>query len=312
MSRLCSVLPGVQEVTDHDILVRTAAFDWLDGVTALYGDEIPRPVLAEGFPFRGERVPLVAPQGIFKPRILDLPLSITTSPNSPYDDDIEDGGLLRYRYRGTDPDHVDNRGLREAGARAVPLIYLRGHTPGVYSAVWPVYVVGDDPSTLSFRVAVDSVVRFGLDVDIQRDEERGRRRYQTALTQQRLHQAGFRVRVVRAYREQCAICRLRHRELLDAAHIIPDRDPRGEPVVSNGISLCKLHHAAYDRYFIGITPDYEVRVRGDILDESDGPMLQHGLKEVHRSQLITPRQAAQKPKRDLLDERYQRFMRASS
>jgi putative restriction endonuclease len=296
-------------ISEHDTLVRTIAFDWLRDVVALYGDEIPRPVLAQGFQFRGERVPLVAPQGIFKPQILDLPLSITTSPNSPYDDDYEHDGLLRYRYRGTDPDHVDNRGLREAGVLAVPLVYLRGHTPGIYSAVWPAYVVGDDPLSLSFQVAIDDEVRFGLVSNIQREEDRGRRRYQTTMTQRRLHQAGFRVHVVRAYREQCAICRLRHRELLDAAHIVPDSDPRGDPVVSNGISLCKLHHAAYDRHFIGITPDYEVRVRSDILDESDGPMLQHGLKEVHRSRIVTPRQAAQKPRRELLEERFQRFIR---
>ncbi len=37
-----------------------------------------------------------------------------------------------------------------------------------------------------------------------------------------MHQQEFRQRVLRAYRERCAICRLRHEELLDAAHILPD------------------------------------------------------------------------------------------
>lgn len=31
-----------------------------------------------------------------------------------------------------------------------------------------------------------------------------------------------------------AICRLRHEDLLDALHILPDRSPRGEPVVLSG------------------------------------------------------------------------------
>ena len=43
---------------------------------------------------------------------------------------------------------------------------------------------------------------------------------------------------------RCALCRLRHQELLDAAHITPDSEAEGEPLVSNGVVLCKLHHAA--------------------------------------------------------------------
>lgn len=43
--------------------------------------------------------------------------------------------------------------------------------------------------------------------------------------------------------------------MLDAAHIIPDPDPDGHPEVSNGLSLCKFHHAAFDRRIIGIRPD---------------------------------------------------------
>jgi putative restriction endonuclease len=76
--------------------------------------------------------------------------------------------------------------------------------------------------------------------------------------------------VLAAYREHCAICRLRHKELLEAAHIVADRDPEGEPHVSNGLALCKLHHAAFDRHIIGVRPDYVVEVRLDILEEVIG------------------------------------------
>ena len=86
------------------------------------------------------------------------------------------------------------------------------------------------------------------------------------------------------------MCRLRHEELLDAAHIIPDADPEGEPVVSNGLALCKIHHAAFDRQFLGITPDYVIEVRKDILQETDGPMFQHGLKDMHNTPLWVPKQ----------------------
>ena len=55
--------------------------------------------------------------------------------------------------------------------------------------------------------------------------------------------------------------RLRHQELLEAAHIVADRDPEGEPKVRNGLALCKLHHAAFDCHIIGVNPDYRVEDR---------------------------------------------------
>ncbi len=50
------------------------------------------------------------------------------------------------------------------------------------------------------------------------------------------------------------MCRLKHVDLLDAAHILSDSDG-GQPVVTNGLSLCKIHHAAYDRGIVGVRPD---------------------------------------------------------
>ncbi len=107
--------------------------------------------------------------------------------------------------------------------------------------------------------------------------ETARRRYTTATVRQRLHQCAFRERVLAAYRQQCAFCRFRHAELLDAAHMLPDTD-EGEPVVANGLALCKLHHAAFDRYFLGVRPDYIVQVRDDLLGETNCPTLVHGIQ----------------------------------
>jgi putative restriction endonuclease len=94
-----------------------------------------------------------------------------------------------------------------------------------------------------------------------------RRSYVTALTVRRLYQTTFRTRVLNAHRETCAICRLRHRELLEAAHILSDGHPRGEPIVPSGIALCKrarkLHHAAFDAYILGVRPDYVIEVGRD-------------------------------------------------
>ena len=85
-------------MTDIDQRVRIAAFNWLDEQASVHGDVLPRSILARGFEFEGQRVPLVAPQGIFKPKLLpQMPLSITTAPEGPYDDSFGSDGLLLYR-----------------------------------------------------------------------------------------------------------------------------------------------------------------------------------------------------------------------
>lgn len=298
----------------EDAQVRQAAFRWLAEQVELHGDVLPRAVLAQGLDFNGVRVPLLGPQGIFKPKIMDVPLSITTIPSGPYDDGYTPEGLLLYRYRGDNPEHHDNRGLRHAMLHRIPLVYFYRVVEGKYMAVWPVFVVGDNPDNLTFKVEVDDAqyMSAGLAEQAQgyRIEDDGtaaRRSYITATVRQRVHQRSFRERVLRAYQEQCAMCRLRHEELLDAAHIIPDTEPGGEPLVRNGLALCKLHHAAFDRQFIGIRPDYTIEVREDILNESDGPMLLHGLKGMHERKIWIPRRAELKPDESLLEQRYGQF-----
>jgi putative restriction endonuclease len=296
-----------------DSNIRKAAFDWLNEQVDLHGDVLPRSVLAQGFTYEGNRVPLLGPQGIFKPRVLNIPLSITSTPSGPYDDGYSQDGLLLYRYRGTDPQHPENVGLREAMHRKIPLVYFHRVVEGKYLAIWPVFIVCDDPSSLTFTVEVDdaNITKYevsGEAVILPADE--ARRSYITATVRQRVHQRSFRERVLQAYREQCALCRLRHDELLDAAHIIPDTEPEGEPVITNGIALCKLHHAAFDRQFLGIRPDYVIEIRRNILEENDGPMLLHGLKEMHQKKIILPTALEHRPNPKFLERRYQRFLAA--
>ncbi len=301
---------------EQDSRVRTAAFDWLAETIRLHGDVLPRNLLAQGLVLDGARVPLVGPQGIFKPRILDeVPLSITTAPEGPYDDAFAPDGLLRYRYRGTDPEHPDNRGLRTCMVRRLPLIYFHGIAPGKYVPSWPVFVVGDDLSGLAFTVAVDDIghARLGRSASpeaVREEVEAARRAYVTATVRVRLHQRAFRERVLEAYRRQCAFCRLRHEELLDAAHIIPDPEPLGEPRVQNGLALCALHHTAFDRFFLGVRPDYVIEVRPDVLSEGDGPTLVHAIQRLHGSRIVMPPSRNDHPDPNLLAVRYAQFQRA--
>jgi putative restriction endonuclease len=116
--------------------------------------------------------------------------------------------------------------------------------------------------------------------------------------------------VISAYETRCAICQLRHGRLLDAAHITADNDENSSTSVTNGISLCKIHHTAYDINIIGIDPDYRVHVREDILEEADGPMLQHGIKEMDQRTLWVPGQLRDQPDINRLSQRFAVFERA--
>jgi len=211
--------------------------------------------------------------------------------------------------------HRDNVGLREAMATATPLIYFYGLVPGSYEAAYPAFIVGEEPSESCFVVAVNDARQLMRHISaphVAESLDASIRAYATTVVQRRLHQDGFRARVLQAYDSMCAVCRLRHRNLLDAAHILPDSHPLGDPWVSNGLALCKLHHAAFDQNILGIRPNLIVEIREDVLREKDGPMLMHGLQEMHGKPLgKVPMRAAKRPKEEFLAERYAIFRKAS-
>jgi len=305
---------------DLDWQLRLAAFTRLEELKRARGGIVTDGDLEAGFQFAGETIKFWSNRrDIWRPKQLSTSgaaLSITTAPpkpgkKPPYDDQIaSDADYLIYRYEGDDPQTWTNVAVRAAMDQHRPLIFLYGVTPGVYDAVFPCYVVADHPVQLALEIAADvEGVRLdpataGIDADA------ARRRYGTATVKTRPHQRRFRELVVAAYRERCAVCRLAHVELLDAAHILPDRDERGRPEVPNGLSLCKIHHGAYDTEILGVDADYKVHIRGDVLAEEDGPMLLHGLQELHGSRIILPKTELLRPNRDYLAERFGRFAAA--
>ena len=105
------------------------------------------------------------------------------------------------------------------------------------------------------------------------------------------------------------MCNLKHRQLLEATHIIPDSEERGLPIVKNGLSLCKIHHAAFDHNILGIDADYIIHVKREILEESDGPMLQHGIKELNKQKIILPSNRKDHPEKEYLDHKFHEFLR---
>lgn len=197
----------------------------------------------------------------------------------------------------------------------IPIVYFHAIEPGSYVAAYPVFVVEDRPDLLRFSMLVDDLYAAQVEASglraVSEDASEPRRAYVTATFRRRLHQVAFRQRVIRAYAERCALCQLRHEELLDAAHITADSDAEGEPVVSNGVALCKLHHAAFDRFFFAIRPDYVIEVRPSILQESDGPMLVVGLQQINGQRIHLPRHVNDLPDVARLERRYEQFRQAA-
>ncbi|HET7647831.1 MAG TPA: HNH endonuclease [Gaiellaceae bacterium] len=294
--------------------VRSSCFASLDVLCARHGPDVPyRGGLDQGFPFRGARVPFLSPQkGIFRARAQQGPaaLSIQTSAKSPYDDEQVESGFL-YAYQAGPPEHPDNRALRSAHALAVPLVYFVATRAGWYQPIYPCFVVEDDPAARRVLVSPGEMVGPLDEREPVLVESPIERRYLVRETRVRVHQARFRGRVIPAYRDRCAICRLREARLLDAAHIVGDLEERGEPVVSNGLSLCSIHHRAFDQDLVGISPDYDVRVSERLLEEEDGPMLDL-LKAFHRAEIVLPERRAHRPDRERLAERFERFAAAQS
>jgi putative restriction endonuclease len=297
--------------------IRVAAFQWLKILSEKSGGVFQRSDLERGFEFRGRRITLVGPAGIWAPRGFETPISISTTTSGPYDDGFTDDGILRYSYRGTDPQHRDNRGLRKAFQQRIPLIYFQAIKPGLYVAVWPVFILRDNPSDLCIEAAIDLSLTGVEHLTSPEDEFYSQtdsilsvRRYVTRITRQRMHQSAFREFVLDAYARRCTICRLQHPELLDAAHIIPDSHEDGLPIVPNGLSLCKIHHSAYDQHILGISPEYKVHIRKDLLDEIDGPMLKHGFQELDGNAIHIPSRKNDQPDRERLDVRFTEFLSA--
>jgi len=268
--------------------------------------------LEAGFAFRGSRIPFLSPQkGIFRAGAQEgrAALSINTSAKSPYDDEETPDGFF-YAYRAGAIDQPDNRALRAAYAQAVPLIYFIATRPGYYKPLYPVYVIADDPSARRVLVSPGRMIGPQDERDPVPVEDPLERRYAVRETRVRLHQARFRGRVLLAYSSRCTICQLKETRLLDAAHIAGDLEVHGQPIVPNGLSLCSIHHRAYDENLVGVSPDYKVHVSPRLLDDEDGPMLEL-LKAFHSHTIELPGRRAWQPDRDRLAERFERFVASS-
>jgi putative restriction endonuclease len=302
----------------RDARLRQAAFDHVTRAAAARGGILESGYLARGFEFEGRRVPLINPQrGIFKPREMTWLLSVKTvfprrGGRVRYDDQRDahqqiyaGDDIVEYAFMGADPTAADNRWLHEAMHQQVPLIYFLGVSPGRYQPIIPAFIVGWHPERLRVDLTFGAIVGASVQANVPDAPER---RYALREIKQRLHQASFREAVLSAYGGRCAISRLPEPRLLDAAHIIVDADEQmGQPVVTNGLPLSKIHHAAFDAQLIGIDPDFRIHISDRLLDLHDGPFLEQGLKAMAGRLIRLPRRTEDYPDRERLAVRFEQF-----
>src|SRR6266545_7719105 len=218
---------------ERDEDVRTACFLALDVLRAQFGEELRyKDGLDRGFTFRGRRVPFLNYQkGIYRSGVQRgaAALSIQTSARSPYAD-IETSEGFFYDYRAGAIDQPDNRALRSACDLGVPLVYFVASRPGLYRPLYPYYVTQDVPAERRVIVSPGKLVGPVDEPDPVPVVDPIEREYVVRETKVRLHQGRFRGAVLLAYRDQCAVCRLKEIRLLDAAHIEPDTSTAGDPL----------------------------------------------------------------------------------
>lgn len=294
--------------------VRSSCFAALDVLQAKWGPDVPYGALLEGFNFRGRKVPFLNRAfGIYRAAAAQrgpAALSVNSSfRQDRYQDEQTADGVL-YAYQGDDRDNHFNRWLRSAHALDVPIVYFVGTRPNWYRPIYPTFVEEDRPTELRVLLSFGKMrgpfderepIHIGDEIE---------RRYVVRQVKQRIHQAQFRGAVLPAYQDRCAICRLKELRLLDAAHIVGDAEELGMPEISNGLSLCSIHHRAFDEDLVGVAPDLQVHVSRRLLDDDDGPMLDL-LKGFHGTKIEAPSRRAWQPDRDRLEVRFAQFQIAS-
>ncbi len=290
--------------------VRASCIAALEVLCAQFGEDVPYTGgLDRGFSFRGRRVPFLnQPKGIYRAAVQEgsAALSIQTSHRSPYGDRATEDGFL-YAYRAGSIDQADNRALRAAFELQTPLVHFQGTRPGWYRPSYPCFVTSDDPATGFVLVSVGRMIG-PLDerepARIDDPVERATRFVRRACVCTR-RSSGVVFSPPTTNGAPSAGSASRASSMRHTASVTSRSG--GDAAVPNGLSLCSIHHRAFDRHLVGVSSDYEVRVSRRLLEEDDGPMLDL-LKGFHGERIEVPRRAGLRPDRERLARRYELFV----
>ena len=130
------------------------------------------------------------------------------------------------------------------------------------------------------------------------------RREVVATIKRKYRQHDFRNRVLSAYNHRCAMCGIQLR-LVEAAHILPVAHETSNDDTTNGISLCSLHHKAFDNNLISFNEQYEVEVSKREVDGLAAKNLSEGISDFRqnlRPALIMPADRRDYPRPEYISE----------
>ncbi len=120
--------------------------------------------------------------------------------------------------------------------------------------------------------------------------------------------AAFRKIVVSVYEYRCALCGLQilnslGQNIVDGAHIKPFSQFYDDRI-NNGLSLCKNHHWAFDRFWFTLNDDYTIVVADDLREDSPHAT---PVRMFQNQSIILPPHEQYYPRQDALEWHRQAF-----
>ncbi|MYG75302.1 MAG: restriction endonuclease [Acidobacteria bacterium] len=191
------------------------------------------------------------------------PQRMTQHPEQPFWRLQNDDGLwLVSSAAPIQSDQPSDGALREAnavGSLAPDFASALLGDPVLMLAVVRLLLVSNWPESLHLSICKN----VGLDLDGLETSLAQRRTRELSISERR-RDPEFRTKVLRAYEYRCAMCgfdgRLDSTTVgLEAAHIQWWAED-GPDEISNGLSLCAMHHQLFDRGVLGLSADREVMV----------------------------------------------------
>lgn len=126
------------------------------------------------------------------------------------------------------------------------------------------------------------------------------------IVKQRINQNFFRNAVLSAYNFKCCITGIGNPEILEACHIVEwseDINNRTNP--KNGLCMNPLFHKAYDKHLIAITPELDIVVSKEMINETVNGSFKDYLVSINGGKISFPDKFL--PKRELLELHYSEF-----
>lgn len=127
-----------------------------------------------------------------------------------------------------------------------------------------------------------------------------------AIIKQRVNQSFFRQSVCSAYNYTCCVSQISNEKLVQACHIIPWKDDSKNRLnPKNGICLSYTMHKAYDSLLLGITPDCNIVVSDEFLEDCKDDNYIKFLLSINNTRIKMPDKFLPEPA--FLDVIYQQY-----